>query len=130
MEDMHKLKNMLRRELDEFARRDSIESYDLETIHKITDTIKNIDKIEMLEDGGYSGGRYGWRYGYPTVYEDSYGDGDGYMQTGRRRDNRGRYSRDDGRDHMVNQLENMMGRVSTEQDREALRRMIDQMRGA
>ena len=59
MEDMRKLKDMLCRELDEFSRRDSIESYDLDTIHKLTDTIKNLDKIEMLEDGGYSQARGG-----------------------------------------------------------------------
>ncbi len=164
MEDMYKLKEMLCRELEEFSRRDSIESYDLDTIHKLTDTIKNIDKIEMLEEGGYSqargggGGRGGGRggggysreggggysqegggssYAGGSSYgdggysgEDSFGDGGGYSQARRRRDERGRYSRDDGRDHMVNQLESMMGRVSSEQDRETLRRMIDQMKGA
>lgn len=140
MEDMRKLKDMLCRELDEFARRDSIESYDLDTIHKLTDTIKNLDKIEMLEDGGYSqargGGPRGGMRNYSRdgegggySYEDSFGDNDGYSQARRRRDERGRYSRDDGRDHMVNQLESMMGRVSSDRDREELRRMIDQMKG-
>lgn len=141
MGDMRKLKDMLCRELDEFARRDSIESYDLDTIHKLTDTIKNLDKIEMLEDGGYSQARGSGRGGYSREggssyadggysYEDSFAGNDGYSQARRRRDERGRYSRDDGRDHMVNQLETMMGRVSSEQDRETLRRMIDQMKGA
>lgn len=154
MEDMKKLKDMLCRELEEFARRDSIESYDLDTIHKLTDTIKNLDKIEMLEeDGGYSqargmgnrggmrnysrdggqGGGYSQDGGYSQggySYEDSFGDNDGYSQARRGQHYvRGHYSRDDGRDHMVNQLEGMMGRVNSEQDREALRRMIEQMKG-
>lgn len=138
MEDMRKLKDMLCRELDEFTHRDSIESYDLDTIHKLTDTIKNLDKIEMLEDGGYSGNR-GMRRGEPRMYsrdgdggysyEDSFGDNDGYSQARRRRDERGRYSRDDGRDGMMNELENMMGRMGSEKDREALRRIMEQMRG-
>ena len=48
MEHLHKIKDMLVRELEEFARKESIESYDLDMIHKLTDTIKNIDKIDML----------------------------------------------------------------------------------
>ena len=46
----------------------------------------------------------------------------------RRRDSRGRYSRDDGRDHMVNELEDMMGRAGTREDRERIQRMIDRLR--
>lgn len=146
MEDMRKLKDMLCRELDEFSRRDSIESYDLDTIHKLTDTIKNLDKIEMLEDGGYSqarggGNRVGMRNyardgggnsyadGNSYGYEDSFGDNDGYSQARRRRDERGRYSRDDGRDDMVNRLEEMMSHVSSDRDREEIRRMIERMKG-
>lgn len=136
MEDMHKLKELLCRELGEFARRDSIESYDLDTIHKLTDTIKNIDKIEMLEDG-YSGNR-GMRRGEPRMesrdgysYEDSFGDNDGYSQARRGQHYvRGHYSRDDGREDMMNQLEGMMSRMGSEKDREALRRMMEQLRGA
>lgn len=140
MEDMRKLKDMLCRELDEFARRDSIESYDLDTIHKLTDTIKNLDKIEMLEDGGYSQARGGGNRGGMRTYardgegggygyEDSFGDNDGYSMARRRRDERGRYSRDDGRDDMVNRLEGLMSRAGSDRDREEIRRMIDQMKG-
>lgn len=140
MENMHKLKDTLCRELDEFARRDSIESYDLDTIHKLTDTIKNLDKIEMLEDGGYSQARGGGNRGGMRTYardgegggygyEDSFGDNDGYSMARRRRDERGRYSRDDGRDDMVNRLEEMMSRAGSDRDREEIRRMIERMKG-
>lgn len=140
MENMHKLKDTLCRELDEFARRDSIESYDLDTIHKLTDTIKNLDKIEMLEDGGYSQARVGGNRGGMRTYardgedggygyEDSFGDNDGYSMARRRRDERGRYSRDDGRDDMVNRLEEMMSRAGSDRDREEIRRMIERMKG-
>ena len=140
MEDMRKLKDMLCRELDEFSRRDSIESYDLDTIHKLTDTIKNLDKIEMLEDGGYSQARGGGNRGGMRTYardgeggvygyEDSFGDNDGYSMARRRRDERGRYSRDDGRDDMVNRLEEMMSRAGSDRDREEIRRMIERMKG-
>lgn len=140
MENMRKLKDTLCRELDEFARRDSIESYDLDTIHKLTDTIKNLDKIEMLEDGGYSQARGGGNRGGMRTYardgegggygyEDSFGDNDGYSMARRRRDERGRYSRDDGRDDMVNRLEEMMNRAGSDRDREDIRRMIERMKG-
>lgn len=138
MEDKHKLKSLLERELDEFARRDSIESYDLDTIHKLTSTINNLD--EMLEDGGYSQARGGGNRGGMRTYardgegggygyEDSFGDNDGYSMARRRRDERGRYSRDDGRDDMVNRLEEMMNHVSSDRDREEIRRMIERMKG-
>ena len=138
MEDKHKLKSLLERELDEFARRDSIESYDLDTIHKLTSAINNLD--EMLEDGGYSQARGGGNRGGMRTYahdgegggysyEDSFGDNDGYSMARRRRDERGRYSRDDGRDDMVNRLEEMMSRAGSDRDREEIRRMIERMKG-
>lgn len=54
MEYMHELKEKLCKELEEIARKGELGAGDLEIVHKLTDTIKNLDKIEMLEDGGYS----------------------------------------------------------------------------
>ena len=71
MEYMYELKDKLCKELDEIARKPEMGAGDLEIIHKLTDTIKNLDKIEMLEDG------------------------DGYSQAGDRQ-NRSNYSRNDG----------------------------------
>jgi len=53
---------------------------DLEVIHKLTDTIKNIDKICMLEEeGGYSqDGGDGASYGGGT-----YGNGSSYANRGK-----------------------------------------------
>ena len=52
---MHELKEKLCEELEEIARKPEMSAGDLEAAHKLTDTIKNIDKIEMLEeDDGYS----------------------------------------------------------------------------
>lgn len=44
-----KIRHMLCKELKEFEQKDSISESSLNLIHKLTDTIKNIDKIEMLE---------------------------------------------------------------------------------
>ena len=90
---MHKIKEHLLKELKEFENHDKLTMSDLEIVHKITDTIKNIDKIEMLEDGTYShdGGDREARGSYRN-------DGmmPGTSQRRQRRDIRGRYSRDGG----------------------------------
>ena len=47
---MHELKEKLCEELKEIARKGELGAGDLEIVHKLTDTIKNLDKIEMLEE--------------------------------------------------------------------------------
>ena len=71
---------------------------DLEYIHKLTDSIKNIDKIEMLEEGGGYSEESNWMADgrmYGTSYEDgmSYARGRGRNA---KRDSMGRYSREGG----------------------------------
>lgn len=102
---MHKIKEMLMKELYEYedkAKKTSggkLSAGDLETLHKLTDTVKNIDKIEMLEDeGGYSEG--GDWMGEGRIYGQTYRGGESYARgRGRnaRRDSMGRYSREGGR---------------------------------
>ena len=94
---MHKIKEMLMNELYEYeekAKRMSggkISVQELDKIHKLTDTVKNIDKIEMLEgDEGYS--EDGHYMGEGRIYGTSYARG----RRNARRDSMGRYSRDDG----------------------------------
>ena len=41
---------MLCKELDEYATKQKISGPDLDMIWKLTDTVKNLDKIEMLEE--------------------------------------------------------------------------------
>ena len=55
MEYMHELKEKLCEELDEIARKPEMGAGDLEIIHKLTDTIKNLDKIEIQEAQTYGG---------------------------------------------------------------------------
>lgn len=59
MEQMKKLRRMLVNEIEEVARKDDLSAGDLEAVYKLTDTVKNIDKIEML--GGSSEKRYSYR---------------------------------------------------------------------
>ena len=108
MHYMETLKDLLCAELEDYAEKGKksgkMSMGDLESIHKLTDTVKNILKIDMLEeDNGYSeDGHYmGEGRIYGTSYESGYSErgGSSYARgRGRnaRRDSMGRYSRDGG----------------------------------
>ncbi len=131
MDKLYDLKDKLCEELEEIARKPDMGPGDLELIHKLTDTIKNIGKIEMLEEeGGYSqeDGQDGGGYGRGVSYAKGRG---GYNRGGRntRRDSRGRYSRDDGRSEMMEHLEMALDSAS-DQDRETIKRFMRQLENA
>lgn len=123
MEYMHKIKKMLCKELEEYGDKKSLSSADVEMIHKLTDTVKNLDKIEMLEgDDGYSetypyymGGSSYARGRGRYARRDSMGryssDMDDYSE---RRMGRG-YSRDDAKDHLLDKMGEMMSSADEEQ---------------
>lgn len=104
MHYMETLKDLLCAELEDYAEKgrkaNKMSAGDLEAIHKLTDTVKNILKIDMLEEeSGYSeDGRYmGEGRIYGTSYESGYSErgGSSYARgRGRyaRRDSMGRYS--------------------------------------
>ena len=139
MEYIEKIKKMLCKELDEYAMKSKLSMADIDVIHKLTDTVKNLDKIEMLEDdGGYSEarGRGGRSYMHGSSYDDDmmYSERRGRGRNARR-DSMGRYSsdmgssyddysearmdrrysRDDAKDHMMNKLGEMMTSADEEQ---------------
>lgn len=134
MEYMHELKDKLCDELEEIARKGELGAGDLEIIHKLTDTIKNIDKIEMLEDDGYSQagdweadmrGTYGRGSSYRGRKRDSMGR---YSREGR--GGRGGYSRNDAKEAMMEQMEMLMDQAGSEREREAIRRCMGQLENA
>lgn len=160
MHYMEDLKDLLCAELEDYAEKGKksgkMSMGDLDSIHKLTDTIKNILKIDMLEgetgyseDGAYMGeGRI-----YGTSYDDGMRRGVGYSYArgrGRyaKRDSMGRYSRDDGsmrrdvrgmrdgysRDdgkaYMMDQLEDMMEDAEKPAEKEALRRCMEALKRA
>ena len=134
MEYMYELKDKLCKELDEIARKPEMGAGDLEIIHKLTDTIKNLDKIEMLEDdGGYS------QAGDWEIEGRAYNRGNSYAR--RKRDSMGRYSRDgrggrggysrhDAKEAMMEQMEMLMDQAGSEREREAIRRCMGQLENA
>ena len=135
MEYMDKLKDKLCKELDEYARKPDMSAGDLEAIHKLSDTIKNLDKIEMLEDGGYSQAGYrdgGSSYNRGSSYANrgkhyvrGHYSRDGYSMEGR--GNRGGYSRHDAKEAMMEQMEMLMEQAGSEREREAIRRCMSQL---
>ena len=145
MHYMHDLKDLLCAELEDFAEKGKkagkMSMGDVEVIHKLTDTVKNILKIDMLEeetgyseDGHYMGeGRiYGTSYarGRTRAKRDSMGrySRDGGMSY--RGGMRGGYSRDDGKHYMMEQLEEMMEEAEKPAEKEALRRCMDALKRA
>lgn len=130
---MYDLRNMLCDELDELARKGELGAGDLEIAHKLTDTIKNIDKIEMLEDDGYSrdedySRRYSrggdWHPGMRGAYDRD-------MSNARRGTHyvRGHYSRDGGMENMKRQLQEMLDNADDESIRRAIQRCMDTIEG-
>jgi hypothetical protein len=115
MKSMYDLRDMLCKELEEITRKGELGAGDLDIAHKLTDTIKNIDKIEAMEDDGYSSRR------------------DEYDMRGRGRRGthyvRGHYSRDGGIDNMKRQLQEMLDNADDESIRRAIQRCMDTIEG-
>ena len=151
MKHLEKLKEALCEELDKFGKSGDITVNSLEKIHKLTDTIKNIDKIMMLEEEeGYSearGGR-GGSYMHGSSYDDdmmyserrgrgrnakrdsmgrysseggSYEGGSSYERGGQ-----GGYSRDEAADWMMREIGSMMEDADPKQ-REALKKCMREL---
>lgn len=124
--NLYDLREMLCEELDEYNRdaKNGLNERVLDTVHKLTDTIKNIDKIMMLEDGDYS--RSGeWEADMRGNYgrTENYNRGNSYANRGRHYV-RGHYSRGDGRERMIYDIENMM-QDATGAERDAYKRALD-----
>lgn len=124
MEYMHELKEMLCEELEKIAREGELTAGSLETIDKLTHSIKSIATIMAMEDSGYS-----------RDYVDKY-RGASYAQ---RRDSMGRYSRrggsyargrggysrDEEIDKMVAKLEKMVEKTEDPNVKQAIEQAIE-----
>lgn len=129
MKALYDLKDKLQDELDEIARKPEMSAGDLETVHKLTDTIKNIDKICALEeDGRYSGDSYSRGSSYRRRhYVRGHYSRDGYSNDrgGYSRD--GGYSRHDAKEQMMDQMEELLNRASNDRERQAIQRCMEQL---
>lgn len=147
-ESYKKVRERLCREFDEIAAKPDMSIGDLEMLHKLTDTIKNIDKIEMLE--GEGGSSYGGDWEARGTYDHmgghserrrrdsmgrfsrngagqgggSYNDGGGYRGGGMNRG--GSYG--EGGESVHELLEDAMEMATSERERSAIRRAIEEIR--
>lgn len=128
MKAMYELRDMLCKELDELARKGELGAGDLDIAHKLTDTIKNIDKIQMLEDDGYSMRRYSRDGDWEADMNGTYGRGNSYGRRGTHYV-RGHYSRDGARDDMHRRLQEMYDSSDDENVRKAIQRCMDAVEG-
>lgn len=133
------------KEINDNMKKRGVTDENLDQAYKTTKTVKNIFEIDEKEDGGYSERSdmmpYSQRRGYSRDgysrdgdweargrFGHSYDEG-GSSYAGRRRDAMGRYSRDDGKAALMSEMEAMMQRASG-QDRETIRRAMDELRNA
>lgn len=141
------LKDMLYEELEKIGKKGELSAGSLDTVFKLTSSIKNIDKIEMLEEAdGYSEDSRWMADG--KMYGSSYDSGNSYAR-GRRnakRDSMGRYSRDGGnysndiysmdgrysmdgsKDYLIEQLEELMHEAGSEKERNAFKQFMHQLK--
>ena len=131
MKHIEKIKEMLNSELEIFGKKNALTIADLEKIHKLTDTIKNLDKIMLLEEDEYEVGGSSYargrgrnakrdrmgRYSSDVAYYD---DDVSYSRDGRGR----RYSRDDGYSNASDDMMSMLGEMMEDanpKEREAIK---------
>lgn len=154
MKHLEELKESIKRELEKFAKQGDVSVSTLEKIHKLSDTYKNLCKIEMLEEeseGGYSetrGGRTrssyamgGSSYDDDMMYSERRGRGrnakrdsmgrysseGGFYEGGSyERGGQGGYSRDEATDWMMRELGSMMEDADPKQ-REALKKCMREL---
>lgn len=123
MKAMYDLRDMLCKELDELARKGELGAGDLEIAHKLTSTIKNIGKIEMMEDDAYSE-RYPRGGDWEADIRGTYGKGSSYARRGTHYV-RGHYSRDGAKVEMKRQLQEMLDQADDDTVRRAIQRCMD-----
>lgn len=143
MQKYEELERMLCKELEEIVNRGEITGNTLDYVDKIVHSIKNVKKIGMMSDGGYSGNGERRLSGYYDGHDGMYANGRGGSAGGssyngggssydsgssyrRGRDSMGRYS-SHGSDTMIQNLEYLEQNLSG-RDREMVQRMLEDMR--
>lgn len=117
IKELFGIREMLCEELSEFSGQRELSAAELDAIHKLASSIKNIDKIAMFESGDYSrddGYSRDWSSG-----RTAYNRGSSYR---RKRDSMGRYSRDEGKAKDL--IERMMQDTDDPNVKEALRQAM------
>lgn len=143
---MHKFLEKVKKELKEMEEKPSLSMGEWQRIQILTDIQKNILKIEMLEEGASHDPDESYEHGYSERrmrdsrgrFRSSYG-GDGSYEGGSYRGGSygghdggsayrgGSYGAHEGKHEMLRDLEGMLGRCESQQDKETIRRWIKQL---
>lgn len=124
MKHLEELREILCRELEEIAGKGELTAGALDTVDKLTHTLKNLDKIIMSEGYSNAGDWYAMgNYGRGMYRDDRYDT----SYRGRKRDSMGRYSRADAREDMADKLRRMMDDAPDSRTREALEKALRSM---
>lgn len=129
MEYMHELKEMLCDELESIVEKGELTAGSLDTVDKLTHSIKSIATIMAMEGydnsydyGGNMNGSYrGGSYAQNRDSRGRYSRRGSYARGGRR----GGYSRDEETDKMVEKLEKMMEKATDHNVRQAIQQAIE-----
>lgn len=129
MKTYHELKDMLCEELDEITRKGELTAGSLDTVDKLTHSIKSLETIIAMNEGE---SEY-----YPYMGSRAYqGGGNGGGTSNRngrsnaRRGRGGRYSRADARAEMIDDLRDMMQDAPDDHTRQKFQRFISELENA
>lgn len=134
--ELYELREMLMDELHKITNKGELTAGSLETVDKLTHSIKSIDTICAMEEASEYSYADGMTYG-----NTSYRDGNSYARgRGRnaRRDSMGRYSSEggysrrrgysgDNKEELVESLRDLMQETTDNKSRMAIQRAIEQM---
>ena len=142
MGNYSKLEEILSREIEKISEKGELTSNTLNSLNTLSNTLKNILKIEMLVDSSrYSNNDSYWEangsYGTDTDRMRNYSRNSYYMDDSYNRGNnsyrnsyergsysKNNYSRNNGKHYIMNELKEMMDEAETEKEREALRQCM------
>ena len=119
MQTYHDLKDMLCEELEKLTRKGDLNVNTLDTVDKLTHSIKSLETIIAMneaKDGGDSG--------YYPYWMRSY---EGRGRSHAHRDKMGRYSREDAKAEMVDDLRDLMEHAKDDAMRRRLHRFITEI---
>ncbi len=120
----NELKEMLCRELEEITRKKELTAGSLDTVDKLTHSIKSIETIIAMNEAGE-------RQSNSYPYSDRSSAGGGMSnRRGQRRDSMGRYSREEARSEMVSDLYDLMQDAPDEHTRRKFQRFISEIESA
>ena len=125
---MKELEDMLCEELDKIAKKGELSAGSLDTVQKLTHSLKSLKTIGAMEESGYSQGMYPMYHG--NSYNYSYDDGNSYAMRGR--DSMGRYSRNYSRGYsrdegLVQELRELMKDAPNDRVRRKMQSLVSEI---